>query len=228
MVSRAEVINGLLALFKKPSYLEVGVNKGETFLAIKADRKVAVDPKFLFSVTDAKQTHDRSEFYEVTSDTFFSNFVSPHEVFDLIFLDGLHTFEQTLRDFTNSIRFLAANGIIVIDDVVPNSYQAALPDPADALKVKEYTGSTDNSWMGDTFKLVFLIESFFPTYNFRTISDNHGQAVVWRAAHSRSDFNAFAVREIARLDFIDVIRRSEIFHKAPYEVILDEVRRVIV
>lgn len=227
MATRAQVINGLLALFKSPRYLEIGVSEGETFFAINADRKVAVDPHFLFSKANARRAHSGSQFHEVTSDIYFSKFASQNERFDLIFLDGLHTFEQTLRDFTNSIRFLAQNGVIVVDDVVPNSYQAALPDQADAFKVKEFTGSTDNSWMGDTFKLVFFIELFFPTYDFRTISDNHGQAVVWRGAHAKTDFVALTVREIAQLDFIDVIKRPDSFRKAPYEDILNEVRRAI-
>jgi hypothetical protein len=222
-ISRPDVLNGLLRLFSHSTYLEIGVNRGETFLQVKANRKVAVDPKFLFSLDDAKTAHGGSEFHEVTSDVYFSEIISPAEKFQLIYLDGLHTFEQTLRDFVNATHFLADDGIIVIDDVIPSSYQAALPDQLDAFKVKEFTGDPDNSWMGDTYKLVFFINSFFPAYNLRTISNNHGQAVVWRRPRAIDVFRSYTMAEIVRLEFLDVIKQSEVFYKSDFDAIFEEI-----
>ena len=169
MVSRAEVINKLGRLFANGlAYLEIGVDEGTTFFAVEARTKVAVDPRFRFSIVDAKLKEPKSQFHEVTSDFYFGNIASEKTKFDIVYLDGLHTCEQTLRDFTNALNFLAPEGIIVIDDVVPNSYQASLPDQRASFKVKDFVKSTDNSWMGDTYKLVFLIEvilSELPTKN---------------------------------------------------------------
>jgi hypothetical protein len=224
LISRPDVLNGLLRLFTHATYLEVGVNRGETFLQVKANRKVAVDPKFLFSLDDARTAHSGSEFHEVTSDIYFSDIISPSDKFQLIYLDGLHTFEQTLRDFVNATQFLAQDGIIVIDDVIPSSYQAALPDQLDAFKVKEFTGDPDNSWMGDTYKLVFFINSFFPGYNLRTISNNHGQAVVWRRPRAMDVFRSYTMAEIVSLEFLDVIKQEDVFHKKDFDTIFDEIR----
>ena len=52
MISRAEVINGLLRLFPPDSrYLEIGDNRGETFFAIGTRNKVAVNPTFCSRLT---------------------------------------------------------------------------------------------------------------------------------------------------------------------------------
>lgn len=226
MISRPEAINQFLALFDAPSYLEIGVSEGETFFAVKAQRKVAVDPKFRFPFDRAIKENASCTFHEVASDIYFSDWIGPSEVFQVIYLDGLHTFEQTLRDFTNAIRFLAPDGVIIIDDIVPNSYQSGLPDQLDSVRVKKFIGDLDHSWMGDTYKLVFFIEAFFPTFELRTIADNHGQGVVWRANPVRRDIKTYSAKEIADLEFLDVIKQNDIFRKKPCAEIFEEFKSV--
>ena len=202
--------------------MEIGVNQGETFLGVNASRKVAVDPKFLFDVDYAKTREPHSEFHETTSDDYFASIDVGRERFSVVFIDGLHTFEQTLRDFTNAIHLIQDDGIIVIDDVIPSTYQASLPNQSDAFIIKAFTQSNDNSWMGDTFKLVYFIHSFFPTYELRTISDNHGQAVVWKAAYVRSGFHEYSILDLANLEFLDVVKRTAEYSKAPFADIVAE------
>jgi hypothetical protein len=226
LISRPEAINQFIALFEAPSYLEIGVSEGETFFAVDAKRKVAVDPKFRFPVDQAIRENVSCTFHEVPSDIYFSDRIEPSEVFQVIYLDGFHTFEQTLRDFTNAIRFLAPDGAIIIDDIVPNSYQSGLPDQLDSMKLKRFIGDADNSWMGDTYKLVFFIEAFFPTFELRTIADNHGQGVVWRANPVRGDIKTYSAKEIANLQFLDVVKQHEIFRKRPCAEIVEEFKSV--
>jgi hypothetical protein len=224
MVTRADVVNGALQLLPSRVYLEIGVSEGETFFAVNADKKVAVDPVFGFSVEDAKRNHEECEFHQITSDGYFSEVIDPEQRFDVIYLDGMHTFEQTLRDFTNAIHFLKPDGIIVIDDVVPNSYQAALPSQLDAFNVKDFTGSTDNSWMGDTYKLVFFLRAFVPTYEVRTVADNHGQAVVWRRPRANRAIPAYSVGEIAGMQFIDVVKQQPLLMRMKFADIAELIR----
>ena len=103
--------------------------------------------------------------------------------------------------------------MIIVDDVVPNSYQSGLPSEAHSVQVKEFIGDPDHSWMGDTYKLVFFIEAFFPTFELRTISDNHGQAVIWRASRPRKSFKTYSARNIADLEFLDVVIDKKIFNR---------------
>jgi predicted O-methyltransferase YrrM len=69
---------------------------------------------------------DKVIYHKTISDIYFGELASSDEKFDVIVLDGLHTFEQTLRDLLNSEAYLKPNGVVIIDDVMPNSYQASL------------------------------------------------------------------------------------------------------
>src|SRR5690606_26031789 len=130
---RSEVVQSLLALHADPAYLEIGVYRGETFHEVRASRKVAVDPKFAI---DASERLDGSDYVERTSDDFFRDC---RDTFDVIYLDGLHTFEQTLRDLLNSCERLSRDGVILIDDILPSCYPASLRDSAQAARVRQAT-----------------------------------------------------------------------------------------
>jgi hypothetical protein len=159
---RSEVIQSVINLFTKPSYLEIGVDQGDTFHKVEATHKVAVDPKFSFDPKQTSPNHPHCHYHEITSDQFFRNFVAQHRIFDVIFLDGLHTFEQTLRDLLNSISYLEANGAIIIDDVRPISYSSSIKDQAEALVVKRLLlQESDGAWMGDICRLLFLLKRFY-------------------------------------------------------------------
>ena len=68
------------------SYLEIGCDQDENFSQISIKNKIGVDPK-------SGGTH------RMTSDTFFLNNM---QTYDLIYIDGLHTYEQTIKDIKNS------------------------------------------------------------------------------------------------------------------------------
>ena len=53
----------------------------------------------------------------MTSDNYFFN--NKNNLFDLIFLDGLHTYEQTIKDIFNSLKTLKKNGVIIVHDCLP-------------------------------------------------------------------------------------------------------------
>lgn len=175
-MNRADVVQTVVDRYNGASYLEIGVSTGETFNQVRARRKVAVDPAFGFS---PPPNNPSVQYHSVASDKYFGN-QELFELFDVIFLDGLHTFEQTLRDFTNSIDRLNRGGLIVIDDVLPNHWYASIRDYQTSILVRDALKIQDRSWMGDTYRLVFFLKSFFQQYDYATVADNHGQLVVWR------------------------------------------------
>ena len=70
-------------------------------IPLKIENKIGVDPT-------QGGTHRK------TSDDFF---IDNTKNFDVIFIDGLHTYEQCQRDCINSLKFLNPGGILIIEDI---------------------------------------------------------------------------------------------------------------
>ena len=88
-------------------YLEIGCfdNKAFDTVPLPLNQKIGVDPF-------------RGGTHKMTSDEFFSE---NKKFFDVIFIDGLHTYEQCSKDVINSMKFLNENGIIILHDMLPRS-----------------------------------------------------------------------------------------------------------
>jgi hypothetical protein len=221
-MTRHEVVQGLLALFEAPRYLEIGVAKGVTFHAVRAAEKVAVDPRFGFDVAEAARANPTARYFQVTSDHYFGRIVGTDERFDVIYLDGLHTAEQTLRDLLNALEFLKPDGIIVIDDVKPVTALAAIPDRATFARVRAYLGSREKAWMGDVYKVVWFIDTFLQQLSWRTVAENHGQAVVWRKR--RGEVRPRTIQEVGLTSFEQFVADIDTLRIAPYAEIVAAVR----
>jgi len=117
-------INALAAATGARRYLEVGVNKGDTFLAVEMAERTAVDPKFRFDWQAAATPATR--FHQQPSDAFFAQC---RDRFDIVFLDGLHVFAQTFRDFCNVLDVTDERSLILIDDTVPDDIYSSWPRP---------------------------------------------------------------------------------------------------
>ena len=124
----------------------------------------------------------------------------------------------------NSICCLKEHGVIIIDDVLPNSYHASLPDPdlTVRLRHKYYPGSTDYSWMGDVYKCVFFIRNFIPLFSYATISDNHGQIVMWRLPRDLSSPDS--LHSVAAATFETIVQREDQFNLMPMSEIMEKLR----
>ena len=207
-------INRLLESFKGSTrYLEVGVESGSTFFAVTATSKTAVDPFFQFDIESAKQSHPTSEFVEQTSDNFF-HACALTQKFDLVFLDGLHTWDQTYRDFCNALQFTHERSIILLDDIFPSDVYSCNRDQVEAVMMRQFmSGDTANAWHGDTYKVIPLIDAFHPLLDFCTIiSNGNPQTLVWRSTKSRcSRFNILESQgnlNIAALDYLWFLRNQ--------------------
>ncbi len=195
---RFERLNALASINSASSYLEIGVARGATFFQVDVPYKVGVDLKFQFNVRD--HADQNTIFHEMASDGFFSELASEHGEFDLIYLDGLHTFEQTFRDFCASIRHSQASTIWLIDDTHPSGWIAAYPNPLIARVLRKLFGVRDGRWMGDVFKVVFAIHDFYPQFSYATFP-GHGQTVVWLETRKSSTPTWNSLERIRRLGY---------------------------
>ena len=103
--NRAGLILSLLDELGAKSFLEIGVGKGHVHDAIEVENKVGVDP---YPICDVETV------LEMLSDEFFRQNA---QRFDLIFIDGDHSFEQSRRDFYNSTEALNDHGVILMHDI---------------------------------------------------------------------------------------------------------------
>ena len=121
---RHDIIKKIIEKKKYSSYLEIGCFEDETFNKINIEKKVGVDPN---SGGNVRLTSDN--FFKINKDTF-----------DIIFIDGLHTYDQVKRDITNSLNVLNKNGTLLLHDCLPQ-------------KVRDQASPrAHDHWNGDVWK----------------------------------------------------------------------------
>lgn len=222
----ARRINALAEINNAQSYLEIGVATGNTFLNVTVARKHAVDPRFRLDTEAAKSEHVC--FFEMPSNEFFLHHAEPETRYDIIFLDGLHTFEQTLRDFCATMRHCHDNTIWVIDDVFPSDMFSALRNEGDTRKYRQLHGQESVDWHGDVFKVMFAIHDFFVNFTYKTINtDGNPQSVLVR--RSRDSFKPFCddLERISRMDYCAFYENQHILNVDSEASVLEWVRSVM-
>lgn len=222
-MERPVILQRIFSLFPKVKYLEIGVSTGATFHEVNAEKKYAVDPNFLFEAPKTSAL-DSVQYFPMTSDLFFEGH-NEDEKFQVIYIDGLHTFEQTLRDLLNATQVLAPGGVIVIDDTVPTSYEASLPNSDICFQIRRLVNNGDSAWMGDVYKLAFFIQSFMQQFEYRTISDNHGQIVMWHQPRLEREIIQRDILEIAQYEYSDTITKRENFKFASVDDIIELLKK---
>ncbi len=141
-----DVLARLHSLVQPKLYAEIGVRKGNS-LRVCSCEMIGIDPG-----ADLKQDFERLTLYPCSSDDFFFFHAAKiiHRPVDLAFIDGMHLIEFVYRDFMNIERFMSPEGVIVIDDVLPNH-------PVQASRVRQ-----SRVWCGDVWRIVPLLRSMRP------------------------------------------------------------------
>jgi SAM-dependent methyltransferase len=219
-MERFEVIQRILDLFTAPRYLEIGVDQGVTFHNLRAISKAAVDVRFAFDPNAARQdpANANCSYHEMTSDQYFTMDQGRTAKFDVVFIDGLHTFDQTLRDLLHASYVLAPGGVLIIDDVMPNNYAASMPDLDLSRRFWEATAYPDGSWMGDVYRLVFFVADYMTSFSYATVTENHGQTILWQEARAAIG-PVRKVETIARLEYVEAVMGREAFNLQPFAFI---------
>ena len=172
-------LNSIRKLIEKPeiTYLEIGIENANTFRHVSAKRKIGVDP---FPLCRPPLRAIGSLIARVTSDNFF---IGNKETFDLVFIDGLHTYEQTYRDLLNSFLKGSKEVLILVDDVIPSDKYAAKRSQLECQVLKQENGIDNNFWMGDVFKILPLLSTFHTEISWVTIveKDENPQLLLWRS-----------------------------------------------
>jgi len=180
MNNHTDLLNFLAAKYNLHTYLEIGVNvPNNNFDHIRCIRKDGVDPKV---GADATHCMTSDEFFE-SHDRLFNRARS----YDLIFIDGLHEWQQVKKDFDNSLRYLSEKGFIVLHDCNPVK--------------EEYTHVPRDKrgvWNGDVYKFILSLFTY-NNINYRTVDFDHGCTVVWKSQPNQE------ILEASSHEFLDKI-----------------------
>ena len=159
----ADLINGIIGSRKDVSYLEIGVDEGETFDLINASFKHGVDPYGGSPNITHKTT---SQMFFALNEYFYKN------TYDIIFIDGCHLAKIIEQEVKEALKILNPGGVIILHDTAPvkeiaqmvikEEYESLIEsfnkeDP-DYLSFREY--SQDNPWLGyngDSWRVVYAL-----------------------------------------------------------------------
>lgn len=187
--NRLEIIQNIITSRKYKKYLEIGCDKNQIFSNIEIDFKIGVDPVQGGNVRK-------------TSDNFFKNNLNK---FDIIFIDGLHKYDQVNKDIKNSLKVLNEGGIILLHDCMPKSYfHQAVP-------------RSRMSWNGDVWKNIVEARTN-PELDTYTCFADQGIGIIFNRPNrnkliiSKNNFNKLKFRDFYYnyREYLNIINSEEI------------------
>jgi hypothetical protein len=125
----------LFKYLKPECYLEIGVRQCETFNVVAKYCKKAIGVDIIKSpVTKSRKV----EFHLKSSDEYFKT-LSDDVTFDVVFIDGDHSHEQSLKDFMNVKDRVIEDGFIFLHDTYPFDEKYITPEACgEVYKTAQY------------------------------------------------------------------------------------------
>tara|TARA_R110002110_G_scaffold138452_3_gene324335 strand:- start:4418 stop:5014 length:597 start_codon:yes stop_codon:yes gene_type:complete len=156
---RTDIINYLIKRHNYKSYLEIGVNTpaqpGYNWVGVEVENKHGVDPNV-------------DTTFKVPSDEFFEKHVN--QKYDIIFVDGLHIYEQAYRDIINSLSNLNEGGTIVVHDCNPIE------------EITQRRERASDAWHGDVWKAILQLRMEESELSIFTINADEGCGIIRRGS----------------------------------------------
>lgn len=176
-MNRIKIINTLIEKNGYKTYLEIGVNTeaqpGYSHNSINVEIKHGVDPNV-------------DTTYKMTSDEFFENHINTK--YDIVFVDGLHIFEQAYRDIVNSLKWLNDNGTIVVHDCNPTK------------EITQRRERASSVWHGDVWKAILKLRMEEPNITIYTINADEGCTIIQKG-HQELLTTTIPEKDIYTFDF---------------------------
>lgn len=149
--NRIALVNLLVSKKSDCAYLEIGCASNDLYDSVAALNKTGVDP------------HKGGTIRKTSDDFFHTN----ESFFDVVFIDGLHTYGQVRKDVINSIKFLKSGGWIALHDMLPRNWiehHVPIVNPG-------------GEWTGDVWKVAFeLLQT--EGIDFRILKIDYGVGVL--------------------------------------------------
>ena len=195
-INRIALINSAIRKIlnekKNCKYLEIGCDDNFVFnsLILPDENKIGVDPR-------------QGGNHRMTSDEFFSK---NSKNFDVIFIDGLHHYEQCQKDVINSLKFLNMNGYIFIHDLLPLDWKM------------ELVPRIQGHWNGDVWKVGYEL-SQIKNLEFKIANIDSGIGYLKK----RNDIKYIKLPELLNKRFNDYIN---IYNELPLINPIDALKEI--
>lgn len=166
-MNRTSIINFYIRKYNFEKYLEIGVQYGDNIDNINAKHIDGVDPG-----SDQYNNRNLSDKvnYKMTSDEFFESIKDKNILYDFIFIDGLHEHPQVNKDINNSLNHLSPNGMIMLHDTLPSSFEA------------QEVPRKKKNWNGDVWKSVAELRCTRNDLQIATINTDEGCTLIKRGS----------------------------------------------
>ena len=143
---RTQIINELIQRIGAKTYLEIGCqNRENNFNHIVCEKKICVD-------IDPAANPD----VRMSSDDYFENYQMP---FNVVFVDGDHSHEQSLKDIMNALDIAVM--LVICHDTNPIDEKYAGPE-----------------WSGEVFKTIVEVNNRTDYHYYTYLEDPHGLTVI--------------------------------------------------
>lgn len=183
--NRIALLNLLVSTKQPCRYLEIGCDSDIVFKSVPAASKTGVDPV-------------RGGTIRKTSDEFFRE---NRESYDVVYIDGLHAYEQVRRDVVNALACVNPEGWVVLHDMLPHNWLEG-----------HCPRITPGSWTGDVWKVAYELAETVGV-EFKIVKIDNGCGVI-RASETRASLSdrfeemkdakfAFLYEHLAELALID-------------------------
>lgn len=146
--NRIALVNHLLGRMVDPAYLEIGCDRDLLFASVPVADKTGIDPV-------------RGGTVRSTSDSFFAGNT---RLFDVSFIDGLHTYAQTRRDVSEAVAATKPGGWVLIHDMLPRTWE------------EEHVPRLQSAWTGDVWKVAVDL-SLSEDIDFAVVAIDHGVGI---------------------------------------------------
>lgn len=181
------IIQWCIDLMGAETYLEIGVRNGDSFLPVRCANKIGVDISFPVKFSDGL-------LYEMSSDDYFDLHAS---FFDVAYIDGDHTYEQSLKDVLNCLQWMNPNGVILMDDCNPIHREWATP---------AFTGASPY-WCGEAWKTILTLRTYSDLSVF-VIDDGFGIGFIQKG---KQEVLSFSKEQISEMTYQDLDANRELF-----------------
>jgi predicted O-methyltransferase YrrM len=157
------VLKWIHTILEPANYVEIGIMRGVSLDQARHDtpRIIGIDPTPNLIPVIARKPHvANAEIYELTSDEFFERYDLTELLggpVALAFIDGLHLFEQVLRDFAHLERHSNERTLILLHDCIPFNAETASRE------------RTTDFYCGDVWKAPLVLGRLRPDLKMVTV-----------------------------------------------------------